>query len=176
MKVTMKTYSIPSIGDSEGDSLVRLYIAQRRGAASTPSSSWFVIRWAPSRGPEEKQQHLSGLLMAHSSPGLPDFRSSPQEDKCVSQFKYETHFSTFLYVKTSRKPIYPTPVMCSVMMLQANDWVKGAAQMQIQTLILVSFRRPACVCVCMFDLFTDLSSVLLPRIQVSCLLQVCGVQ
>lgn len=107
-----------------------LYITARHGTAPTPSLSWFVIRWDP--GALKKQQHLSGLLMGNLSSGRLDFGSSPLRIK-ISSFKFETHFSPFLY------PL-PWKMLCPDVIYRQ----RGAIQIQIM-MKLVYFR-----CMCMY--------------------------
>lgn len=84
--------------------------------------------------------------------GLLDFRSP---------FKSQTHFSTTFYVTFLGT--------CFVMMSEAVSWVKDATDHDVH---YYYFRRMGIY----LNFLTDLFSAVPPRIQVSCLLQVCGVQ
>lgn len=157
------------VGGSEGAAPAALCFVSRQDEALRPHLVCHGLSFEGYKGPEEKQQHLSGMVSARLSSGPLDFRSSHEKTNGPRRLNLKHIFNLFLYVKTlDTDPSLgcawwwccrlsaglEVPYEC---MWRGRWWCSRRMGVCL---------NPSLIC----------SLLSLSRIQVSCLLQVCGVQ
>lgn len=85
---------------SEGAAPAALCFVSRQDEALRPHLVCHGLSFEGYKGPEEKQQHLSGMVSARLSSGPLDFRSSHEKTNGPRRLNLKHIFNLFLYVKT----------------------------------------------------------------------------